>query len=77
VQIRAPKIFPRLLQIAQLAWKNPYRAGLVDGFLPIKRDISMALRSRNVNVSMTNGNGTVKFRACPAQQLPLLARLRR
>src|SRR5262249_18008523 len=32
VQIRASKIFPRLLQIAQLAWKNPYRAGLVDGF---------------------------------------------
>jgi len=28
VQIRA-KIFPRLLQIVQLAWKNPYRARLV------------------------------------------------
>jgi hypothetical protein len=30
VQIRASKICPRLLQIAQLAWKNPYRAELVD-----------------------------------------------
>jgi hypothetical protein len=28
------KIFARPLQIAQLAWKNPYRAGLVDDFLP-------------------------------------------
>ena len=55
VQIRASKIVPRLLQIAQLAWKNPYRAGLVGGFLPCQRASRLALRSRNVNVSMTTG----------------------
>src|SRR5262249_13302729 len=76
VQIRASKIVPRLLQIAQLAWKNPYRAGLVDGFLPCQRDIPIGVTIEKCECLDDHGNGTVKFRACPAQQLPLLSRLR-
>ena len=76
VQIRASKIFPRLFQVAQLAWKNPYRAGLVDSFLPCQRDISIGVTIEKCECLDDYGNGTVKFRAHSAQQLPLLSRLR-
>ena len=76
VQIRASKIFPRLFQVAQLAWKNPYRAGLVDSFLPCQRDIPTGVTIEKCECLDDYGNGTVKFRAHSAQQLPLLSRLR-
>jgi hypothetical protein len=76
VQICASKIFPRLLQVAQLARKNPYHAGFVDSFLLCQRDIPIGVTIEKCECLDDDGNGTAKFCACPAQQLPLLSRLR-
>jgi hypothetical protein len=76
VQVRASKVFPRLLQVARLARKNPYCAGFVDGFLPCQRDIPIGVAIEKCECLDDDGNGTVKLRACPAQQIPLLSRLR-
>ena len=76
MQVRASKVFPRLLQVARLARKNPYCAGFVDGFLPCQRDIPIGVAIEKCECLDDDGNGTVKLRACPAQQIPLLSRLR-
>ena len=76
VQIRASKVLPRLLQVAQLARKNPYHAGFVDSFLLCQRDIPIGVTIEKCECLDDDGNGTVKLRACPAQQIPLLSRLR-
>ena len=75
VQICAPKIFPGLLQVAQLARQNPYCAGFVDSFLPCQRDMSIGVTIKKCECLDDYGNGTVKLRACAAQQFPLLSRV--
>ena len=76
VQIRAPKIFPRVLQVARLARKNPHGAELVDCFLPCQRDIPIGISIEKRERLDDDGNGSVELCACPEQPVPLLPRLR-
>ncbi len=76
VQIRVAKVFPRLLQIAQLAGKDFYGAGLIDRFSPRQRHVPVGVAIEKCECLDDNGNGGVKLRACSMQQIPLLARLR-
>jgi hypothetical protein len=43
VQARASKVVPRLFQIAQLAGKDFYRVGLIDGFFPCQRHVPVGV----------------------------------
>jgi hypothetical protein len=77
VQVRASKIFPRLLQIAQLAGKDFYGAGLTDGFFPRQRHVPVGVAIEECECLDDDGNAGMKFRAGSVQQVPLLSRLRR
>ena len=67
VQIRVTKVFPRLLQIAQLAGKDFYGAGLIDRFSPRQRHVPVGVAVEKCECLDDNGNGGVKLRACSMQ----------
>ena len=55
VEVSATKVFPRLLQIAQLAGKDFYDGEIIRDCFHVRATSRLALRSRNVNVSITTG----------------------
>ena len=73
MQIRAAKVFPGLFQITRFARQNLDCARLADGFLPCQRDIPVGVPIEKCERLNDNGNGTVKLRARPLQQVPLLS----
>src|SRR6266481_5578850 len=75
VQVRAPEVFQRLVEIAQLAGKDPHRAGSVDRLPPRQRHVAVGIALQEGERFDYDGNGRVKSGASPMQDFPLLASL--
>ncbi len=76
VEVPVAKVYPRLLQIAQLAGKDFYDAKIIKGLFPREGDIPVGVAIKKCERLDDNRNGSVKLCACSLHQLPLLARLR-
>lgn len=76
VQVRAPKIFPRLLQIAQLAGKDLDGSRLVDRTLLRQGHVPVGIALKKGECLNDHGNGGVKLRTGTLQNFPLVPRLR-
>ena len=75
VQVGAPEIRPRQLQIAQLAGKNPDRAGFIDRLFPCQRHVPVGVAFEESEGLDDDGNRAVQFGAGRMERLPLLAGL--
>ena len=76
VEIGAPEIFPRPLQIAELARKDFQSAPPRHPFLPRQSDIPVRVAIEKRECLDDHGNGGMKPGAGGAQQVPLLPRPR-
>jgi len=73
VQIRVTKVFPRLLQIAQLAGKDFYGSGLIYGLFPRQRHVPVGIAVEKRECLDDNGNGGVELGTSSVQSVPLLS----
>src|SRR3989441_11360097 len=76
VEILAPEILPRLLQITQLAGKNLGRAGLIDRVLPCKRHVPVGVAFEEGECLDDDRHGSMKLCTGSLERIPLLAGLR-
>src|SRR5687768_286423 len=74
MQIRSSEIFPRLVQIAQLAGKDLYASVRVNGFPPHQGHVSVGITIEEGECFEHNWDGRVKLRPSAMQELPLFPR---
>jgi hypothetical protein len=76
VQVGAPKVGPRLFQVAQLAGKNSYCSVLIYSLSPRQRHVAVGVAIEECERFNDDRDRRVEFRARALQHVPLLSRRR-